>query len=289
MIAAVIGGNGQLGTDVVAELEAAGYDAVSLTHADIEIGDAESVQRVIPPLGASLVINTAAMHNVEACEQSPEQAFRVNGLGARNLARATAQNGAILVHISTDYVFGGERRTPYVESDSPRPVNTYGITKLAGEHYALANNPRSAIVRVSALYGSNQCRAKSSDNFVKLMLRLGAERGSVKVVADEFVSPSYTSDVARQIVGIAESGATGIFHATSQGQVSWNEFAKAIFEESGAAVKVEEASSSDFSAKVARPAYSVLDNAALRALGLDRMPPWRDALKRYVKAIGAAG
>ncbi len=287
MIAAVIGGNGQLGMDVVGELANAGYEVASLTHESIEIADGESVDLALSGIEPDLVVNTAALHNVELCEQNPHEAFRVNAIGARNLARFTARTGAKFVHLSTDYVFGGEKRTPYVETDMPHPVNSYGVTKLAAEHYALAIDPQTAVVRVSALYGANACRAKKSDNFVKLMLRLGAERGVVKVVADEFVSPTYTLDLARQIAAIADGGATGVFHATSQGQCSWNEFAKAIFDETGASVRVEEASSSDFPAKVARPAYSVLDNAALRALGLDRMPPWRDALKRYLKAIGA--
>ena len=274
--------------DLVAELAAAGHQAVSLTHADIEISDSDSVMKVIPSLSADVVINTAAMHNVEACEQAPEKAFRINALGARNLARACAASGAMLVQVSTDYVFGGEKTTPYVESDFPHPVNTYGITKLAAEHYALGNNAKTAIVRTSALYGANPCRAKKSDNFVKMMLRLGAERGSVKVVADELVSPTYTIDLARQIIVIAEAGAAGTFHATSQGQVSWNEFAKAIFNEAGNAARVDSATSADFPSKTQRPAYSVLDNAALRARGLDRMPDWRDALKRYLQAIGVA-
>lgn len=274
--------------DLVTELVLAGHQAISLTHAEIEIGDSDSVTKVIPPLSADVVINTAAMHNVEACEQDPEKAFRVNALGARNLARACADSAAMLVQVSTDYVFGGEKKTPYVESDAPHPLNTYGITKLAGEHYALAGNATTAVVRTSAIYGANPCRAKKSDNFVKMMLRLGSERGSVKVVSDEFVSPTYTVDLARQIIAIAEARAVGIFHATSQGQVSWNEFAQAIFAEAGNPARVESATSADFPAKVQRPAYSVLDNAALRARGLDRMPGWRDALKRYVRAIGAA-
>jgi dTDP-4-dehydrorhamnose reductase len=284
--AIVVGGNGQLGMDLVAELAAAGHNAISLTHADIEIGDEQSVANVIAPLEADLVINTAAMHNVEVCEQEPEQAFRVNALGPRNLARACAASAAMLIQVSTDYVFGGEKKTPYLESDAPHPLNTYGITKLAGEHYSFANNAKTAVVRTSAIYGANPCRAKKNDNFVKMMLRLGTERGSVKVVADEFVSPTYTLDLARQIVAIAEAGAFGTFHATSNGQVSWNEFAKAIFNEAGNAARVDSATSADFPSKIRRPAYSVLDNAALRARGLDKMPDWRDALKRYLRAIG---
>ncbi len=273
--------------DLTRELRAAGHDVVSLNHTDVEIGDSESVAQAILPVGAQLVVNTAAFHDVEVCEKEPAEAFRVNGLGIRNLSLVSAEMGAMLVQVSTDYVFGGEKRTPYVETDIPRPVNSYGISKLAGEHYALSGKAKAAVVRTSAVYGANPCRAKKGDNFVKLMLRLGVERGVVKVVADEFVSPTYTVDLARQIIAIADAGAEGVFHATSQSEVSWNEFAKAIFEEAGLPAQVDLATSADFPAKVARPLYSVLDNAALRSLGLDRMPPWRDALRRYLREIGA--
>jgi len=228
------------------------------------------------------------MHNVEACQQQPGDAYRVNALGPKHLADVCAELGAMLVHISTDYVFGGEKRTPYVETDLPSPLNTYGETKLAGEQYALGGGAKAAVVRTSAIYGSHPCRAKKGDNFVKLMLRLGAERGSVKVVADEFVSPTYTVDIARQILAIVDAKAEGLFHATSQGECSWNEFARAIFQEAQMPAKVELATSADFPAKVPRPAYSVLDNKALRDRGLDMMPPWRDALRRYVQTLGVA-
>lgn len=152
----------------------------------------------------------------------------------------------------------------------------------------MATNATTAVVRASALYGENLCRAKKSDNFVRLMLRLGAERGSVKVVTDEFVSPTCKLDVARQIIGIVEAGATGVFHVTSQGETSWNDSEKAIFEETASNARVEPASCDDCPSKVRRSAYSVLDNGALRTIKLDQMPPRRDALRRCIKAIGAA-
>src|SRR5205085_3133879 len=146
-----------------------------------------------------------AMHNVEKCEADPGRAFAVNALGTMFLARACEARGAALVHVSTDYVFGGEKRTPYLETDLPRPVNSYGISKLAGEHYALCENRKSFVVRTSALYGSHPCRAKGGANFVRLMIRLGTERGKGKVVDDEFVSPTYTADLANQIAALART------------------------------------------------------------------------------------
>ena len=285
MRVAVLGANGQLGADLVLAFRQAGDEVVPLDHKDVEVSDEASVMSALSKAPAGLVVNTTAMHNVEQCELDPARAFAVNALGTKFLARACQTRGAAFVHISTDYVFGGEKRTPYVESDTPRPVNAYGISKLAGEHFALCENPKTFVVRVSALYGSNPCRAKGGDNFVRLMIRLAQERGKVKVVDDEFVSPTYTMDLANQIVRLAKSGQFGVYHATSAGQCTWHEFASAILREAGIDVVPEVATGADFPAKVRRPAYSVLDNKALRDRGLDVMPGWQDALKRYISLL----
>ena len=289
MKVAVLGANGQLGADVVLSFRQAGDEVVALDHEDIEVSDESSVVSALSKASAELVVNTTAMHDVEKCELDPARAFAVNALGTNFISRACAARGSALVHVSTDYVFGGEKRTPYVETDTPRPVNTYGISKLAGEHYALCENQRTFVVRVSALYGSHPCRAKRGDNFVRLMIRLGNERGKVKVVDDEFVSPTYTVDLANQIVRLARSREFGVYHATSAGQCTWHEFATAIFGEAGMDVVTEVATAADFPAKVRRPAYSVLDNRALRDRGLDVMPTWQDALKRYVSVLTRDG
>lgn len=289
MKVAVLGANGQLGADVVLAFRRAGDEVVPLDHDDVEISDESSVASAISRASAQLVVNTTAMHNVEKCEADPARAFAVNALGTKFLARTCNARGATLVHVSTDYVFGGEKRTPYVETDIPGPVNTYGISKLAGEHYALCENRKTLVVRTSALYGSHPCRAKGGENFVRLMVRLGTERGKVKVVDDEFVSPTFTVDLANQIVLLARSGEFGVYHATSAGQCTWHEFATAIFSEAGLDVVNEVASAADFPAKVRRPQYSVLDNHALRNRGLDVMPTWRDALKRYILLLKQEG
>ncbi|MDO8500610.1 MAG: dTDP-4-dehydrorhamnose reductase [Gemmatimonadaceae bacterium] len=285
MKVAVVGANGQLGADVVLAFRQAGDEVVPLDHEDVEVSDESSVVSALSNASPDLVVNTAAMHNIEKCELDPARAFAVNALGTRFLAQACEASGSAFVHVSTDYVFGGEKRSPYVETDPPRPLNTYGISKLAGEHYALCENRKTFVVRTSAVYGSHPCRAKGGDNFVRLMLRLGRERGKVKVVADEFVSPTYTVDIANQIVRLASTDAFGLYHATSAGQCTWNEFARAIFEEAGLDVVTEVATAADFPAKVPRPAYSVLDNRAFRERGLDVMPTWQEALKRYISAL----
>jgi dTDP-4-dehydrorhamnose reductase len=289
MKVAVLGANGQLGADVVLAFRQAGDEVIPLNHEDVEVSDELSVVSALSNASAELVVNTTAMHNAEKCELDPARAFAVNALGTKFLARGCEARGSVFVHVSTDYVFGGEKRTPYVETDLPRPVNTYGISKLAGEHFALCENRKTFVVRTSALFGSHPCRAKGGDNFVGLMLRLGRERGKVKVVDDELVSPTYTVDLADQIVRLARSAAFGVYHATSTGQCTWHEFATAIFGEAGIDVVNEVATAADFPAKVRRPTYSVLDNRALRDRGLDVMPTWRDALKRYISLLRQEG
>lgn len=286
MRVAVIGASGQLGADIVLAFRDAGNDVMGLGHADIEISDAESVKSVLGAIAPQVVINTAAMHHVEQCEADPAKSFAINGIGTRNLAQVCEAGGTYFLHISTDYVFDGAKGQPYVETDAPRPLNVYGNTKLSGEHFALAACSRSAVLRVSGVYGTHPCRAKGGMNFVRLMLKLAAERPELRVVDDEILTPTFTVDIAQQVLRLAESGATGLFHGTAQGACSWYEFASAIFEISGTTANLQKARPGEFPAKVSRPSYSVLDNAALRKAALDVMPDWRDGLTRYLKAIG---
>jgi dTDP-4-dehydrorhamnose reductase len=216
----------------------------------------------------------------------PERAFAVNATAVRRLAQACARLGALLVHISTDYVFDGAKGTPYVEEDAPCPLSVYAASKLAGEYLARAVAPRHAVVRTCGLYGATPCRAKAGLNFPRAMLKLAREKGEVRVVTDEFVTPTYTVDLAGQLVRIVDAGATGLFHATPQGQCSWYEFAAAVFELTGTPVRLHKAVVADFPPKVRRPSYSVLENAHLKRLGLDVMPEWRTSLERYVRDSG---
>jgi len=284
MRVAVIGANGQLGADLMTACTARGVHAVGLTHADVELVNPESIDAA---LDAEVIINTAAMHNVEACERDPAQAFAINALGARNLAQAAERRRAVLVHVSTDYVFDGNQRHPYVETDVPRPLNAYGVSKLAGEHFVTTLATKHFVVRTSGLYGANPSRAKVGGlNFVRLMLKLAKEKGRVKVVTDEIVTPTYTVDLAEQILDLAETMSYGTYHATSGGSCSWNEFAREIFRCAAPQTIVDDATAADFPRPVARPLYSVLDNAALRGLAIDRMADWRDALGRYLATLG---
>lgn len=285
MKVAVVGASGQLGRDLCQRYATSGWTVAPLDHAAIEVADLASARAALAPLGADVVVNTAAMHNVEACEQAPDRALAVNAVGARNLAVLSRELDFALAHVSTDYVFDGAQRRPYVESDLPRPLNTYGISKLAGEHFVRGYADRSWVIRTSALYGASPCRAKAGLNFVQLMLKLARERGEVSVVTDEVVSPTYAADLAEQIVELTGTDSYGTFHATNQGACSWHEFAAEIFQQSGTPVELRAARSGDFPKKTPRPAYSVLENRALGDLGIDRMPHWRDSLRRYLEAL----
>jgi dTDP-4-dehydrorhamnose reductase len=286
---AVIGATGQLGCDVVAAFLAAGNQVTGLGHDDLDIASTDSVKSLLGSIQPDVVVNTAAFHHVDKCEVDPALAFSVNALGSRHVAQTTAALGAKLFHISTDYVFGGEKQSPYTESDRAVPVNVYGNSKLAGEHFVCSTNPRHFILRVSALYGTNPCRAKGGLNFVELMIKLSREREEIRVVDSEFVSPTPTTEIARQIVELSRTSEYGLYHATAEGSCSWHEFAGAIFDLTGIKVRLERANPGEFPAKAPRPKYSVLENAALKRKSLNVFRQWKEGLKNYLKARDLLG
>ena len=283
----VLGSNGQLGTDICDTLLQEGHDVVRLTHADIEISNPESVSRAFGGKKLDAVVNTAAMHHVERCEDDPSRAFAINAVGVRNLVRTCDENGAYFLHISTDYVFDGAKGKPYVESDAPRPLNVYGNSKLAGEHFVLTQCREGAVLRVSGVFGSHPCRAKGGMNFVQLMLKLAGERPEIRVVDDEILTPTYTDDIARQVSVLLKERTPGLFHGTAQGECSWFDFAKEIFAMTRTKANLQPARPGEFPAKVPRPRYSVLDNAGLKKAGLDMMPMWQRGLRSYLAEVGA--
>jgi dTDP-4-dehydrorhamnose reductase len=282
----VIGANGQLGCDVCEAFLEHGNEVIQLNHDVLDITDFNSLKSKLKLTKLQIVINTAAMHNVEACEAAPDKAFQVNGIGAMNLAKLSNEFDFTLFHVSTDYVFDGSKKSPYIETDLPLPLNVYGNTKLAGEYFIRSTAKKHFVVRVSGLYGTNPCRAKDGTNFVKTMLRLAKERTEVRVVDDEILTPTYTKDIAKQIVALSGVDRYGLYHVTANGGCSWYKFATKIFEFSGSKVKLSIADPNEFKAKIARPKYSVLGHGALKAINLDKMPQWEDGLKRYLEEIG---
>jgi dTDP-4-dehydrorhamnose reductase len=282
MRVAIMGGNGQLGRDVSSAFAAAGHTITSLTHEDVEISSLDSVRTALGASQSELVVNTAAFHNVDKCEAEPGLAFAINGTGARNLAQVTEETGATLMHVSTDYVFDGKKGAPYVEEDVPAPLNVYGNTKLSGEFFVRSTNPRHFVVRTSAIYGENPCRAKGGLNFVELMLKLSKERKELRVVDDEFVTPTLTVQIAQQLITLSRSSDYGLYHATAEGSCSWYEFAAAIFELTKTNIRLEPARPGEFPAKVPRPRYSVLENAALKARTMNIFSHWKEGLQEYL-------
>jgi dTDP-4-dehydrorhamnose reductase len=282
MTVAVIGANGQLGMDAIAAFQRIGETTVGFTHADLDISELEGTRELLRGVRPSTIVNTAAMHHVEKCEIEPSRAYHVNALGARNLAIVARELDAKLVHVSTDYVFDGTKREPYVESDPAAPLNVYGNTKLAGEAFIRGVLPQHFIVRTSALYGANPCRAKGGKNFVDLMLKLAGERDEIRVVDDEVVSPTSTPELSRQIAELSLTAHYGLYHATAEGCCSWYEFAKTIFEMTNTKISLKIAGPDEFPAKVPRPKYSVLENEGLKKLGLNLFAPWQGGLETYL-------
>jgi dTDP-4-dehydrorhamnose reductase len=278
---AIIGSNGQLGTDVF-EVLSRQYHTIPLNHQDIEIVDLSHCMQTLFAVKPDIVINTASFHNVPLCEEKKEEALRVNVLGPQNLAKTCQNLNAKLIHVSTDYVFDGKKKSPYTEEDTPNPLNFYAITKLAGEHAVLAYCEKSQIIRVSGIYGKVPSRAKGS-NFVSSILSLAQEKKELRIVDDEILTPTNTEDIADQLPLLLERPETGIFHISNSGSCSWYAFACAIFEILGHSIPILPISSSEYSSPVKRPSYSVLENARLKKLGIYRMRPWREALEDHLK------
>ncbi len=283
----IIGAEGQLGTALCAAFADTDLVRAELDGGDvrIDVTDEDRLRDVVGrDVRPGLVINTAAAHDVARCEREPDWAFAINATGARNVAVACRACGARLVHISTDYVFADSPESrPLVESDLPAPLNVYGVSKLAGEHLIAATLADHCIVRTAGLYGLAPCRGKAGDNFVLRMLH--SAETELRVVDDEFTTPTYASSLARQIRLLAEKGEPGVYHATCQGGCSWYEFAKAIFEETGKQPTLKAVKRDCLQSPVKRPRFSVLENRRLQAQGLDIMPTWRDALREYLSDL----
>ncbi|MFW6104966.1 MAG: dTDP-4-dehydrorhamnose reductase [Chloroflexota bacterium] len=290
----VIGANGQLGSDLCKELDS--VVLATLTHSEVEITDLASVRQALEKRRPDVVINCAAFHRVDDCEDDPDKAFRVNALGSRNVAVVAQELGAKLVFLSTDYVFGGEegalsraiareRTTPYTEFDTPVPLSVYGKSKVAGENLVKHLCSRYFIVRASGLFGVAGASGKGG-NFVETMLRLAKEKDQLTVVSDQVFSPTYTKDLARKIGELIQTECYGIFHVTNSGTCSWFEFTQEILRQAGLSTPVKPITAEEYGQRAKRPKFSVLDNYHLRLLGMDDMRSWQEALKDYMISKG---
>jgi dTDP-4-dehydrorhamnose reductase len=282
----VTGANGQLGTDLCQALQH--LELIPLNHSDIEISDMNSVKQVFNEYKPHVVINTAAYVRVDDCETEQDKAFKVNALGARNVAVVAQELRAKLVHISTDYIFGGESRsqdTPYTEFDTPIPLSVYGKSKLAGENFIRHLCQNHFIARTSGLFGVAGASGKGG-NLVETMLKLAQEQDQLKVVDDQFFSPTYTRDLAGKLVQLIATEYYGIFHITNKGACSWYEFAKEILRLASLKTPIIPISSDQYPQRARRPRFSVLDNYHLRLLGMDDMRTWQEALRDYMISKG---
>jgi dTDP-4-dehydrorhamnose reductase len=278
---ALTGAGGMLGREVRRAAAARGQALVAWDRAALDVTDADAVRRALSAANADAVIHGAAWTDVDGCEGDPPRAMRVNGDGTANVARACAECGAKLVMVSTDYVFAGDRREPWAEDDAPAPISAYGRSKLAGEEAVREIlGGRGTIARTAWVY------ADHGKNFLLTMLRLGREKGEVRVVDDQQGSPTFAADLAEALLEVAAKGG-GIYHVTNRGQVTWCGFARAIFEQAGFPVKVTAVTTAEFPRPARRPANSVLIDTRFAREGIPVMPRWEDALARCLARLAA--
>lgn len=282
---AVLGSAGQLGRDLVSQLQSDQFFAavLPLTREHMDLQKKESILSAVRELKADVLINCAAYNLVDHAEANPEIAFAVNAVGVKELAVACKSANIKLVQISTDFVFGADetRHSPISETTLPGPVSAYGISKLAGEQFALAASFRNLVVRTCGLYGVWGSGGKGG-NFVETMLRIAGQGKPLRVVDDQRCTPSYTADVAAAIIELVQKDATQIFHVTNSQSCTWYQLAAEIFKLANINADLTAITSEQFNAAAKRPAYSVLSCDRLVSIGVQRPRPWQDALKEYM-------
>ena len=275
----ITGANGQLGRELTKQYKEKGNVELILTDVDtLDITNVNDVYKMVNETRPDVIINCAAHTAVDKCEDDVDNAYKINAVGPKNLAAAMNAIGGEIVQVSTDYVFDGTSEKPYLEFDKPCPASVYGHTKYDGEEFVKSLNPKHYIVRTAWLYGDG-------NNFVKTMIRLGENNPEVKVVNDQFGSPTSTTDLARVIISLVENKNYGIFHATCKGQCSWYDFAKEIFELKGMDVNLLPCTSEEFKSRAKRPKYSVLRNYMLELTTGDITRDWKESLKEYLENL----
>jgi len=271
----VLGASGQLGKEFVDYLKDR-TEVLAFTHDELDILSLESLVDKFDEISPNVVINCAAYTKVDQAEKEEETAYKVNGIGAKNVSFASFKIKAKVVYFSTDYVFDGTKNSPYNEFDSPNPVSVYGKSKLIGEIYTKEFNPNHLILRISWLYGIN------GSNFVKTIIRLSKEKGELKVVNDQIGAPTYTLDVVKQTWKLIQSNSVELYHSSNTGQTSWFEFAKRIIEKLNLNTQVIPIKTEEHPALAKRPSFSVLDNYLLKLEGKSIMRNWQEAFDEFV-------
>lgn len=270
----IIGAGGQLGEELVGTLED-DHTVRGFTHDGLDITDGNQVQRTVHDIQPEAVVNCAAYTDVDGAEDEPGEAFAVNAVGVKSLADAARGVDARLVHISTDYVFGGNKSQPYTTDDCPDPINTYGTSKLAGEHFVL-NDTRGTVLRTSGVYGGEPGK---HDNFVNTILRRARERDELTVVDDQVLSPTWTRPIAEAVGEILGRDIRGLHHFTSEGECSWYEFARVVVEEMGLEEEVTPIDTESLDLKARRPSRSTLENTLDE--DVRSIPSWRTMIRNF--------
>jgi dTDP-4-dehydrorhamnose reductase len=278
--AVVFGAAGQLGIELVRELKARGYAVMAWHRVQVDITDLAAVENALTHYDAEVVFNAAAYNQVDVAEKEPQAAFLVNALAVRNLALACRQIDARLVHYSTDYVFDGTARHPYAEDDLTHPLGAYAVSKLAGELYAQAYLDRALVVRTSGVFGPGGLTT-ARGNFVELMLRLAGSPNPIRVVEDHVASPTFAPLLASRTIDLVERKQAGVFHIGGGAPISWFQFARMIFEVAGLEPMLLATNEREYRTPARRPKYSALSNAKTERIGLEPMPPLRQALESY--------
>lgn len=277
---ALIGADGQLGSELAKVLK--DHEVHSLYYPEVDVTDAVKTNQILRPLSPDIVINTAAYHKVDECEEHPEKSFAVNTIAVRELASLCRDMDAVLVHFSTDYVFGGEKRTPYTEDDIPNPLNLYAVSKLAGEYFVRNIPKKYFLIRTCGLFGEAGCWGKGF-NFIDTMINREKRGEAIKVVDDQWVTPTSAFELAQKVKELLKTTHWGLYHMTNEGECTWYEFARTIFELIGSGTRVEHIDSLSFGAKARRPAYSVLENRNAKKIGITPFSRWEMALEVYLK------
>ena len=280
----VTGAKGQLGSDLLCELSKRNIESVGIDIDDLDITDADATKRVIENINndakIDAIIHCAAYTAVDAAEDNEALVTKINADGTKNIAEVAKTLNIAMMYISTDYVFDGEGERPWEPDDKRAPLNVYGMAKYKGELYVEELLKKYFIVRISWVFGLH------GNNFINTMLRLGKERGAVSVVNDQIGSPTYTPDLSRLLVDMIVTDKYGRYHATNEGLCSWYDFAVEIFKQAKLDVAVTPVSSDVFPVKAKRPHNSRMDKSKLTENGFELLPPWQDALRRYLLELG---
>jgi dTDP-4-dehydrorhamnose reductase len=278
----ITGSNGQLAREIIKESEKREYEYAAFDHKKLDIVDLKRVREAIKAENPDFVINCAAYNAVDKAEEDWKMAYLVNGVGPRNLAIACEENGSVLVHYSTDYVFDGQKRVPYTITDDPDPINKYGKSKLLGERFVQSLCNRYFLIRVSWVFGIG-----NDTNFVKKVLKWASKNGTLRIVNDQVSSPTYAVDLAKATLDLIQTRAYGLYHITSSEQCSRYEWAEYVLKLTGWKGKLLPAKSEDFKTRAKRPRYSFMDSFPIEETIGYNLAGWKEATERFLQEVSS--